>query len=473
MKNMTFPEQFRERTRDVLGAEYDAFESALSSDPPVSIRLNGAKCAGPLSLDRVPWCEMGYYLPSRPLFTMDPLFHGGLYYVQEASSMFLEQAFRQYVDAESPCVLDLCAAPGGKSTHLASLMAGMGVLVSNEVIRTRVKVLAENLTKWGAPNVVVTNNDPSDFAVLRGFFDVVVVDAPCSGEGMFRKDAASVAEWSVDNVKLCSERQRRILADVYPALKEGGLLVYSTCTYSREEDEDNVRWVADELGAEILPLDVPAEWNVSSDGLGYHFYPHKTKGEGFFLSLLRKTAPAGIFRRRQSKNAISSKIPPLLSEWVVSPSDYAVRLAGDVFTAVPKSLSAVVDTLASELRVLQAGVALGRLKGKDVLPDPALALSLVLRDGAFPVVDLPWSAAVDFLRRENILLPDAPKGWVLVSFQGHPLGFVKNLGTRANNTYPQDWRIRMASDPEHYEPVLSAGGGAGGGVVINQGIAWK
>lgn len=451
---MNLPEQFRERTRVILGEEYDSFEQALMSDSPVSIRVNGAKCQQNPSLERVPWSSVGYYLSSRPLFTMDPLFHGGVYYVQEASSMFLEQAFRQHLHVDQPCVLDLCAAPGGKSTHLASLMDGNGLLVSNEVIRARVKILAENMTKWGAPNVVVMNNDPSDFTSLRGFFDMIVVDAPCSGEGMFRKDAESIDEWSVDNVKLCCERQRRIVADIFPCLKEGGLLVYSTCTYNREEDEDNVQWIVDEMGAEVLPLELPDDWNISSNGLGYHFFPHRTKGEGFFLAVLQKKGDDGSFRMKPARGNASTKIPTVLNDWIESPSDFVIRSVGDAFYAVPKSLTMPIAALESELHVLQAGVLLGRLKGKDVLPDTALALSDILRADAFEVADLSWKDAISFLKRENILLPNSAKGWVLVCFEGHPLGFVKNLGSRANNTYPQEWHIRMAADESRYEPFI-------------------
>lgn len=454
---MNLPEQFRERTKVILGDEYESFESALMSDAPISVRVNDAKCQELPDLERVSWASSGYYLGSRPLFTMDPCFHSGVYYVQEASSMFLEQAFRQHLDVEQPCILDLCAAPGGKSTHLAQLMAGEGLLVSNEVIRARVKILAENMTKWGAPNVVVTNNDPSDFTPLRGFFDMVVVDAPCSGEGMFRKDPASIDEWSVDNVKLCSERQRRILADIFPTLKEGGLLVYSTCTYNREEDEENVRWIMDELGAEYLPLELPAEWNIASEGLGYHFFPHRTKGEGFFLAVLRKTDSEGTFRikpAKPSKGAQAVKIPAVLSEWLQSPSDYVIRSVADGFTAVPKAWATEIGALESRLQVVHAGVLLGQVKGKDILIDTALALSSILREEAFEVADLSWKDAVSFLKRDNLVLPELAKGWVLVRFGGHPLGFVKNLGNRANNTYPQAWRIRMEADGERYEPFL-------------------
>ncbi|MBP5455340.1 MAG: rRNA cytosine-C5-methyltransferase [Paludibacteraceae bacterium] len=450
---MDLPELFRERMKSLLGEEYASFENALTTDAPVSIRLNETKSRRMPSLERVPWASSGFYLSSRPSFTMDPCFHAGVYYVQEASSMFLEQAFRQHLQVDQPLVLDLCAAPGGKSTHLASLLSGKGLLVSNEVIRARVKILAENMTKWGAPNVVVTNNDPSDFSRLRGFFDMVVVDAPCSGEGMFRKDAASIAEWSVENVKLCSERQRRIVADIYPSLKEGGLLVYSTCTYNREEDEENVRWMVDELGTELLPLDVPAAWNIASEGLGYHFFPHRTKGEGFFLALLRKSDDSGSFKTKVKQTASSSKIPAVFNDWLNAASDFQVSARNDTFYALPKGMAHLAAILESELQVVQAGIVLGKVKGKDVLPDTALAFSSLICEEAFETVDLSWKEAIDFLRREQVLFQNSAKGWVLVRFDGHPLGFAKNLGSRANNTYPQEWRIRMEADESRYEPI--------------------
>lgn len=453
---MDLPELFVARTKAILGDEYPAFEEALSCSSPTSVRLNGCKTRLRPEANPVPWCASGFYLTDRPTFTMDPLIHAGAYYVQEASSMFLEQVFAQLLDVESPRVLDLCAAPGGKSTHIASLLAGRGLLVSNEVIRSRAKILSENMTKWGAPNVVVTNNDPQDFSRLNGFFDAVFVDAPCSGEGMFRKDAQSVSEWTADNVKLCSERQRRIVADVFPSLKSGGLLVYSTCTYNREEDEENVSWMAETMGAEILPLRLDDSWGVSSSGAGYHFYPHKTKGEGFFLAVLRKTAEESDFRVRPTKDRDGKKtsVPDAIRSWVSRPDDYKIFSEGDSFFALPAKQEIYYKAIKTELNVMQAGICLGCVKGKDVLPDEALALSWLLKGDAFESVGLEWKNAVAFLKKENVLLPQAGKGWLLVRFEGVPLGFVKNLGNRVNNAYPQEWRIRMELDASKYVPFL-------------------
>lgn len=291
---MNLPSDFVTRTRSLLGEEqFEKLYEALQHDTPVSIRLNRNKCKSvPAESTSIPWCETGYYLNARPTFTFDPLFHAGSYYVQEASSMFVEQALRQYV--HTPVVmLDLCAAPGGKSTLARSVLPEGSMLVANEVMRNRSQVLAENLIKWGDEGVIVTNNDPADFTPLEAVFDVILTDVPCSGEGMFRKDPVAVDEWSIDNVTVCWQRQRRILKDIWSCLKPGGLLIYSTCTYNREENEDNVAWISCELGAEVLPVAVQEEWNITGNLTGsdfpvYRFLPHRTVGEGLFLAVLRK-----------------------------------------------------------------------------------------------------------------------------------------------------------------------------------------
>ena len=232
---MNLPASFTEYTRALLGVEeYEKLVSALQQEPPVSIRLNRLKVhrlkvENALSV-QPPWSSEGIYLDERLTFTFDPLFHAGCYYVQEASSMFVEQVLRQHV-TKPVVMLDLCAAPGGKSTHARSVLPEGSLLVANEVIRNRSQILAENLTKWGHPDVVVTNNDPADFSALPSFFDVILTDVPCSGEGMFRKDSVAVEEWSPENVEICWQRQRRIIADVWPSLKPGGILIYSTSTY--------------------------------------------------------------------------------------------------------------------------------------------------------------------------------------------------------------------------------------------------
>ena len=331
------PEAFADYTRTLLGeAEYRLFEAALQREPVVSLRLNPGKPAvdpasSPAGLTPVPWASTGYYAARRPTFTFDPLFHAGCYYVQEASSMFLEQVMRRYV-SRPVTMLDLCAAPGGKSTHARSLLPEGSLLVSNEVMRPRVSVLVENVQKWGHPDVVVTNNDPADFRPLRHVFDVILTDVPCSGEGMFRKDAVAVDEWSPDNVALCRQRQRRILTDIWDCLKPGGLLIYSTCTYNKEEDEDNVAWMCDELDAEPLEVPVRPEWNIAPDlsGRGLpvcRFLPHRTQGEGFFIAALRKPdgeaePPAPRRGKPGDRKGKTTPVPAACRTWLRNPEQW-------------------------------------------------------------------------------------------------------------------------------------------------------
>ena len=453
----SFPEAFLKQMEAALGpAEAAALTSALSGESPVSVRLNPLK-AVPAAGEAVPWCAAGRYLPGRPAFTFDPLLHAGAYYVQEASSMFVAQAFSviaHRLSAEgAPLrrVLDLCAAPGGKSTLWRSLLPAEALLVANEPLRPRASVLLENMAKWGHPDVVVSNAYPRDFAPLAGFFDVVAADVPCSGEGMFRKDAEAVAGWSPEAVALCARRQREIVADVWPALREGGYLVYSTCTFNREEDEANVAYICRELGA--CPVEVPAEpaWGVAGDARGEwpvaHFYPHRARGEGFFLALLQKTAPAPSARAGRKARGCRTEGGGAwreVSRWLRAPGDFVpLPGSGDEVAAVRAGLAADVASVAGAVRVLSAGVPLAQAKGRKLVPRAALALSAELAPDAFPRVELGPDEAVAFLRREAPLLPaGVPRGYVVAAYEGLPLGFLNNLGSRANNLYPAEWRIR-------------------------------
>lgn len=468
---MELPVAFADHTRSLLGdEEYNKLAVALDDEQPVSIRLNEAKlpgasfglfhgCAG-----RVPWSSTGVYLDRRLTFTFDPLFHAGCYYVQEASSMFVEQALKQYVGETPAVMLDLCAAPGGKSTHARSVLSEGSLLVANEVIRNRSQILAENLTKWGHPGVVVTNNDPADFADLEEFFDVILTDVPCSGEGMFRKDPVAVSEWSQENVDICWQRQRRIISDIWPSLKPGGLLIYSTCTYNTKEDEENIRWIRDAFGAETLPVNVSDDWNITGNLLAgddfpvYRFLPHRTKGEGFFLAVLRKPEEDSRQTRYKSASAqgkkkvassVSKEQLAVARGWLLSPDDYELSVNGTNITAFPKEHLSELSSLQQSLRVIQAGVVLAEVKGKDLIPNHALAMSQMRRNGIFLCEEVPYEQAVAYLRKEAIVLSaEAPRGYVLLTYMNIPLGFVKNIGNRANNLYPQEWRIRSGYLPE-------------------------
>ena len=465
---MNLPQAFIERTRQLLGEDiYPQFEEALATETPVSIRPNRAKCQLPVEGEPIPWATSGMYLKNRPTFTFDPMFHAGCYYVQEASSMFVERALQEYVK-EPVVMLDLCAAPGGKSTLCRSTLPEGSLLVANEVMRNRSQVLAENLIKWGHPEVVVTNNDPADFTELTHLFDVILTDVPCSGEGMFRKDQVAVEEWSLENVDICWQRQRRILTDIWPSLKPGGLLIYSTCTFNREEDEDNVAWIAKELGAEILPVPIEDSWGITGNLVGgefpvYRFLPHKTKGEGFFLAVLRKQegeceetpsrfskSPSRMDKKKKGKdNKQPLAVPKEAKEWLASVSDYSLAMKDTQVVAFPKAYQDEYALLQQTLKVIHAGITLGEVKGKDLIPHHSLAMSTALASEAFPKAEVSYEQAIAYLRKEGLILDtDVPRGYVLLTYQGIPLGFVKNIGNRANNLYPQEWRIRSGYLPE-------------------------
>lgn len=529
------PSEFIERTRQLMGeAECNALCRALQADEPVSIRTNTGKNApAPPQAHPVPWTDNGFYLNRRPAFTFDPLFHAGFYYVQEAASMFIAQAVRRYVN-RPVVMLDLCAAPGGKSTLVRNCLPQGSLLVANEVMRARSQVLAENLIKWGNPEVIVTNNDPADFSQLEERFDVILTDVPCSGEGMFRKDDRAISEWSSEGVELCWKRQRRIVADIWPCLKQGGILIYSTCTFNREENEDNVAWIASTLGAEVLPVDTETEWGITGNLTGedfpvYRFLPHHTSGEGLFVAVLRKKPdseagnfcftgenthreeadgchagnggewfadgispsgdseeekPASVYSRRTIAETIytdaerrgrkaegfrkggkgkamqkGSKVsgvsfPKETEAWIQHAGNFSFRMEDTLAIAIPADYAGFYDELKESLRILHAGITLAELKGKDWMPSHTLAMSTVLCKDAFPQTDLTLAQALSYLRREAIILDSSvPKGYVLVTYRHVPLGFVKNLGNRANNLYPQEWRIRSGYTPEELHPV--------------------
>lgn len=441
---MNLPEAFVNRTKKILGDEYQKLEKALESIPPTSIRINNKIDYRP-SDEQVAWCESGFYLNERPLFTADPLFHAGVYYVQEASSMFLVQAIKQHFP-NAQTVLDLCAAPGGKSTLLSQALQESSLLVSNEIIRSRAYILAENLIKWGNPNIVVTNNEAKDFAALSGFFDAIVVDAPCSGEGMFRKDAGAIEEWSEYNVKICADRQREIVLSVWDALKINGILVYSTCTFNREENEENVRWICEELGAEFLDIDLHDNTDITASDLGYRFYPHKTKGEGFFISVLRKSSHSGktIKKIKDDKKGIKIVQKNNISMLsLIDPGKWTIIAENNQFNAYESARLSDYILLNKQLKCMHSGLLLGEMKGSDFIPATGVALSKELDKKSVETVEVDYETAILFLRKEAIYLPDSKRGYLLICYKGQALGWVKNLGNRCNNLYPQEWRIRM------------------------------
>lgn len=414
---MTLPEEFTTYTRPLMGEDrFARFLDALAQPAPVSIRVNPFKAVAQPALEddaeRVAWCRGGYYLDSRPAFTFDPLLHAGAYYVQEASSMFIDHVVRQFVHAPVTA-LDLCAAPGGKTTCLRAALPAGSRLYSNEPHPKRAQILAENVVKFGHPDVVVTNNYAIDYQRAGLRFGLILADMPCSGEGMFRKDPESIGEWSTASVEKCAALQRSILADIWPCLLPGGLLIYSTCTYNAHENEENLAFAVEELGAEAIAIPVEESWQVVGPLAGTipicRFIPGATRGEGLAVGLLRKPETA-------ADHPGSNQGKPRCEQ---------------------------------TLRILSDGVKPPVVKGKKVLPDVSQALTIGTADNPYPRVDVGYDEAIAYLRRESITLPSsAPKGLVTVCHNGFALGFAKNLGSRANNLYPQEWRIRSTHRPE-------------------------
>ncbi len=441
---------------NVQGFNREAFEAVHASGQQItSIRFNPDKQSLVKQEDTVdsrpsttvPWCPYGYYLAERPSFTFDPLFHAGAYYVQEASSMFLWQVLTQLIpSAQQKKVLDLCAAPGGKSTLLASYFKE-GLVVANEVIKSRANILIENITKWGSDHVVVTNNDPSHFQSLKNYFDVMVIDAPCSGSGLFRKDPDAINEWSEENVKLCSLRQQRIIADVLPALKENGILIYSTCSYSPEEDERILDWIMNEFNVSECRLQVPGEWNIVETqsnrhgAFGYRFYPDKLQGEGFFIAAFIKTASDDdAYFSEQNISAPSKQELQLLQSFYPVPDGYTVFKQNDSFRIIKKEWLNDLKILAKNLYIKKAGIEIGTIKGKDVIPSHELALSYLPLE-SMAAIELDKEQSLQYLKKKELNIAASGKGWSLVKYCGLSLGWIKVLPNRINNYYPGEWRI--------------------------------
>ena len=441
---MQLPAALLNSLQGLKGFDKESFEEVHSSGQQItSIRLNPFKKADfQNQKSEIPWTEHGYYLETRPSFTFDPLFHAGCYYVQEASSMFLEQAFRKTTDLSKQLrVLDLCAAPGGKSTHIQSLISKDSLLVSNEVIRSRAAVLKDNIVKWGSPNVVVTNNDPKDFARLQNYFDVIVVDAPCSGSGLFRRDPGAITEWSENNVQLCSQRQQRILADIWPALKNDGILIYSTCSYSRQEDEEIVSWLKTEFSVAAITLPVDPGWGITISDGGCRFWPDKVKGEGFFIACFQKKEGDDYVALKIKGKAepITNKERTIINNWVKPDGLSFVKHAETVY-AWPEILYNDFNLLLGQLRVIYSGVLTGVLMRDKLVPDHALAMSDIF-SASVGKIELAYEDAIKYLQRKELRLDTQFRGWHLAAFQGHPLGWINILPNRINNYYPKELRI--------------------------------
>jgi 16S rRNA C967 or C1407 C5-methylase (RsmB/RsmF family)/NOL1/NOP2/fmu family ribosome biogenesis protein len=451
--SQVLPQNFIDSLDGIKGFTKDAFLKVHENARQVtSIRLNPAKptpAINELPLENnVPWCLQGRYLTERPSFTLDPVFHGGAYYVQEASSMFLDHIIKEiYKNNDAPIrVLDLCAAPGGKSTLLAAALPE-SFIVSNEVIKTRVGVLAENIAKWGSDNVIATNNDPKDFKALPGYFDLMVVDAPCSGSGLFRKDAEAIEEWSEANVEMCSMRQQRILSDAIEVIKTNGFLIYSTCSYSVEENEDICDWIKDKFSLQPLKIPIDASWGIvetfskKHSAPGYRFYPDKVRGEGFFIACFRQVNQVNEYYNYFNKPSVTTKqITAIAEPFLKNVEEYTLSDQKEIVIASLKKWEEETTATQKFLNVRKSGVALGTVKGKDFVPHHELALSHLLSP-QIPIVKLNKDDSLLYLKRQDIRPIFDKKGWAICQFEDINLGWIKVLPNRVNNYYPTNWRI--------------------------------
>jgi len=448
---LNLPAPFISRIQSQLAAESNLFFESLKAEPPVAIRINPEKKIL-FGDEKIPWCKNGFYLDKRPSFTLDPLFHAGCYYVQDASSMFLEQIFLQLgLQEKKLLILDACAAPGGKSTHLSALMSKDSLLVSNEVIGSRISVLKENTIKWGNPNVVITNNDPSSFSPLENLFDVILIDAPCSGEGLFRKDHEALDQWSEQNCEINAARQQRILTSLLPSLKPGGILIYSTCTFNPEENEKNMQWLCAQGEMKSMNLSINDEWGIKTmsekNYTGYAFLPHRVKGEGLFYAVLKKKEEAFSPFRMKTKSAQfipSNKKSDPLRNWIGDiESNYALVTKDEMVFALHNEWLPLIEFLSGQLRVIYSGTCIAEMKGEKAIPSHELAMSSLLNKNHFASVEVDAEPALKYLRKEDFKIDGIEKGFALIAHQKHPLGFINFLGNRFNNNYPANWRIRM------------------------------
>lgn len=454
------PHDFCARIEATHPADHAEFLAAIGREPYLSVRLNRHKWQdGMLTLgEPVPWNADGFYLNDRPAFTLNPAFHAGAFYVQEASSMAYAVAINQIKDLlpQSPTCLDLCAAPGGKTTLMLSMLGERGIVVANEYVRQRAWILRENVAKWGCPSAIVTNRAAGEIGASGAQFDLITVDAPCSGEGMFRKDETAIAEWSTKAAADCAQRQRDILTDIWPALRPGGFMIYSTCTFNPDENERNMEWLVEEFGAEVVPIGMAADCGISTvsfnGGEGYAFLPHKVKGEGFFCCLVRKSAdgayaPPTPPKRSKQKDGAKDTIreTALGREFVSGCKTYALA---DAVVGFPADRATRMAALTSALSPILTGVPVcSVLKKRDkeiVSPAPELPLSMAFNPTSLPRLDVGTQTALKFLHGDADLdVGDAPDGWNAVWHEGLPLGLIKRMANRQNNYWPKEWRIRM------------------------------
>ncbi len=434
---LTFPEEFTKR----ISLNYPFAESlmdSLNSAPPISIRLHPEKEMEDFSFkSKIHWAKNGVYLTERPTFTLDPNFHGGAYYPQEAGSMYLGTILENIVLKEDPIVLDACAAPGGKTSILAEKLNNEGVLISNEIIKSRASVLMETTTKWGYCNQIITSNDTKSFRKSRIKFDLIVIDAPCSGEGMFRKDHKARGEWSIANCNICVTRQKEILENLLPSLNEAGYLVYSTCTFNPAENEELLIDFINKFDLEVCKMPQYDGMLQDKEGIGQYFFPGFTESEGFYCAVLKKKGHSEMDKLKISTNSTIAA-PNFIKKSKTEIKYYQ----NENFIYACHPLTQHVSTLLKEnLFVLKTGTLISQQFGKKQVPQIELALSPFIETN-FEQLTLTKDLALKYLKGETFELASTP-GFKEILYGKITLGFINHLGNRFNNLYPNEWRIKM------------------------------
>lgn len=426
------PEAFLQRMEAQLGSEYPAFLESLERPRAVALRFNpmkGERPVLPFVGAPVPWEPEGFYYDPQTRPGLHVYHEAGVYYLQEASAM-APVALLDPKPGERIC--DLCAAPGGKTTQIAGRMLGRGFLVCNEINPKRAKILSRNIERMGVANALVTNEHPETLASrFPGFFDRVLVDAPCSGEGMFRKEEAAVTDWSQETVQMCARRQREILDSAARLVRPGGRLVYSTCTFAPEEDEETLAAFL-EAHPEFAPEPVEAPWFVSGENASYRMWPHKLLGEGHFAAVLRKTGGES----GEVPACPGEKCPKAWESFakeldITLPEGKAVSFGQSLYWA-PTELPEL-----NRLKVLRPGLELGtERKGRF---EPAHALALWLKTCAVTESFPPESPEMKAYLHGDVV-PSGKKGWCLVQAGGYAIGWGKGDGSVLKNHYPKGLR---------------------------------
>lgn len=448
---MIIPEELLNSLNDINGFSKSQFLESHRQSSVTSIRLNPNKVneEETKKLELVEWNPSGRYLKERPIFSQNPLWHSGSFYVQEASSMVIGRIVNKLFDVNEPIVaLDLCASPGGKTTNIADVLNRESLIVANEVNSKRVGSLKENIIKWGAGNILVSNSSPEKFNKLANIFDLVLVDAPCSGSGMFRKDEFALKQWSPNLVESCSLQQKKILSEIVPTIKDGGILIYSTCSYSIQENEEICDYILkkfdlEECKIELFTNGITEVYSNETKKQGFRFWPHITQGEGFFVSVFRKK---GNLRQNNFEILKSSKNPlNLLGEkWLndnfTFPFKMDIRRFSNTLCLIQSKHGALIELLNRELFVIYQGLDLATEVGKDIIPEHPILMQTIAKYRE-PIVELNLKDALLFLAKQSINV-NSPKGWVPVCYLGQELGWIKQLGSRSNNYYPKEWKLR-------------------------------